>query len=462
MNGEPTDSPMARLFGAMSLALLIFVFWRFCFFLAMGHYASGEPLIDRQDLASINQAIWNTANGDLLRASILYDGVRDHLELILFPYALIRRLGGGYEHVIQLHLLLVGLGAIPVYMLGRARELAVPESLLFSAIYLLQPPMHALLWMQYLRPDLLFFPVMATLAYALLCDRKKVLIAAVVMTLFCKESGAFMLFGLGGYLWWVGRERAIAGLCLVLGVVWLPLFHVLIVLVNGQVSTTANLPELVELPRLRKHLRLIWPVVLVAVVAILLRRGRGPVLVTLPHLVVLALYRVNIRYLAAPFSFVVVLALDAIARWRRAWPRRGLLVLIAATFIAANQLKGVWHLNVPSEAILQASPLMQLVPDGASLATERPLLLQLSERRYIYHFNRRSYLWPRGSDYTDAEYYLLRRSGTDRVKPVRRDKLHELALVDLDSWGLETVAVSGPWTLYRRPGDIEAESAGVE
>ena len=106
---------------------------------------------------------------------------------------------------------------------------------------------------------------------------------------------------------WLRRERAIAWLCLVLGVAWLPLVHLLLVLLNGEASTTLERVRLPGLLRLEQQARLIWPVVLVVVVAVLLRRGRGPVLVVLPHIVALANYRVALRYVAAPFSFVVVL-----------------------------------------------------------------------------------------------------------------------------------------------------------
>jgi hypothetical protein len=58
--------------------------------------------------------------------ALLYEGVRDHMELALFPYALIHRLGSASRHVAQIQLLLVGLGAIPVYLLGRACERAAP------------------------------------------------------------------------------------------------------------------------------------------------------------------------------------------------------------------------------------------------------------------------------------------------------------------------------------------------
>ena len=119
-----------------------------------------------QDVASISQAVWNMSRGRLGRETILYEGVRDHLEPVILVYALNYTAGGTLHSLLYLHALVIGLGAVPFYALGRRRGHAAMEAWLMAAGYLLLPPLHRLIERDYLRMDLLFFPAAALLAYA--------------------------------------------------------------------------------------------------------------------------------------------------------------------------------------------------------------------------------------------------------------------------------------------------------
>ena len=124
-----------------------------------------------QDIASINQAIWNTSRGRLGRATILYEGVRDHLEPVLLVYALNYTAGGTVHTLLYLHALAIGLGAVPFYALGRQRGRSATDAWLMAAGYLLLPPLHRLIEKDFLRTDLLLFPALALLAYAVTVRR---------------------------------------------------------------------------------------------------------------------------------------------------------------------------------------------------------------------------------------------------------------------------------------------------
>ena len=66
--------------GPLALAGLLLVFTVACggWMVAMHEAGHAET---RQDIASVNQAVWNTSRGRFLQATILYEGVRDHLEI---------------------------------------------------------------------------------------------------------------------------------------------------------------------------------------------------------------------------------------------------------------------------------------------------------------------------------------------------------------------------------------------
>ena len=121
--------------GILALALLILGFT--VFYVGQMSFLFENGLSrSTVDMASINQAIWNTSQGRPLQATIRYEGFRNHLEPILVFYSLNYLLGGGIYSLFYLHSLLIALGAIPIYLIVIRRTRPPWEALCAALLYL--------------------------------------------------------------------------------------------------------------------------------------------------------------------------------------------------------------------------------------------------------------------------------------------------------------------------------------
>ena len=91
---------------------------------------------------------------------------------------------------------------------------------------------------------------------------------------------------------------------------------------------------------------------------------------------------------------------------------------------------------------------MAMIPADASVCTQKRLLVHLSGRASIYEFNRKHQPEHNGRDYIDADYFLLSHE-EKRDAGIKRHKHIQEAWQELEGFGLEVVAESPPWTLYR-------------
>jgi len=438
--------------GPLALAGLLLVFTVACggWMVAMHEAGHAET---RQDIASVNQAVWNTSRGRFLQATILYEGVRDHLEPVLLLHALTYAAGGTIHTVLYLQAFLLSLGAIPFYALSRQRGGSAVEAGLLAASYLLLPPLHRLIEKDYFRTDQLLFPALALLAYAVTVRRHRLALGAALLALCMRESGALAVVGLGVY--WLAMERRVrAGLGLVaLGVLWIPMVsYVLLPALIGhptphadQVRAPGQLAE-----QLRAFWAVRWPVGAAVAIALLLLRRRWAALLAVPALVAFLFYRTDLRYVAPLFSIVWMAVADEVTRWPRPAARRAALVAAPCVFALVNLALGSWR--PPSDAGIQdARPLLARVPPDASVCAESRVLVQLSLRERLYQFNREHYFPGTTRGCLDAEYFLLNRSGRDPALVGRRappDRAEALRAVE--SLGVDTVAESGSWVLWRR------------
>lgn len=98
------------------------------------------------DLGNMNQAVWNTVQGEALRFTNWDQGetrLAAHVEPILLLVALAYRLRPQPETLLVLQSAALALGAIPAYRLAR-RKLGSPQAgLALAAIYLLNPSLEA-------------------------------------------------------------------------------------------------------------------------------------------------------------------------------------------------------------------------------------------------------------------------------------------------------------------------------
>ena len=438
--------------GPLALAGLLLVFTVACggWMVAMHEAGHAET---RQDIASVNQAVWNTSRGRPLQATILYEGVRDHLEPVLLLHALTYAAGGTIHTVLYLQAFLLSLGAIPFYALSRQRGGSAVEAGLLAASYLLLPPLHRLIEKDYFRTDQLLFPALALLAYAVTVRRYRLALGAALLALCMRESGALAVVGLGVY-WLVVERRVRAGVGLMaLGVLWIPMVSYLLLpaLIGhptphaDQVRAPGQLAE-----QLRAFWAVRWPVGAAVAIALLLLRRRWAALLAVPALVAFLFYRADLRYVAPLFSIVWMAVADAVTHWARPGFRRATLAAALGVFALANVALGSWW--PPSDAgIRDARPLLARVPPDASVCAESRVLVHLSLREWVYQFNREHYFPGTTRGCLDAEYFLLNRNGRDPALVGRRappDRAEAFRAVE--ALGVDTVAESGSWVLWRR------------
>jgi hypothetical protein len=447
--------------GPIAIAGLVLLFTITCgrWMIALHETGHAET---HQDLASISQAVWNTSRGRLGRETILYEGVRDHLEPVLLVYALNYTAGGTVHTLLYLHALAIGLGAVPFYALGRQRGHSAMDASLMVAGYLLLPPLHRLIEKDFLRTDLLLFPALALLAYAVTVRRDRLALLAAALTLCVRESGALVVLGLG--LHWLGVERRVrSGLALVaLGALWMPFVNfVWLPWLLGHPPQHADhfrSPALIA-DQLAAFWGVRWPVGVLAATILLLLRRRWAALLAVPSLLSLLFYRMALRYSAPLFSLVWMGLADEIAHWSRPGLRRAVLIATPCVFALANVALGSWR--PPSEeGMRDVRPLLARVPQDASVCADSQVLGHLSTRERLYQFNRQHYFPEAARACLGAEYFLLNRNGRDTFFEHRRHHDRAQAFREVDALGVETVAESGSWVLWRRR-DLENARASV-
>jgi len=169
-----------------------------------------------------------------------------------------------------------------------------------------------------------------------------------------------------------------------------------------------------------------------------------------PALVAFLFYRADLRYVAPLFSIVWMAVADAVTHWARPGFRRATLAAALGVFALANVALGSWW--PPSDAgIRDARPLLARVPPDASVCAESRVLVHLSLREWVYQFNREHYFPGTTRGCLDAEYFLLNRGGRDPALVGRRappDRAEAFRAVQ--ALGVDTVAESGSWVLWRR------------
>jgi hypothetical protein len=438
--------------GCVAMAGLVLLFAVVCGHWMTALHETGHAET-RQDIASISQAIWNTSRGRLARSTILYEGVRDHVEPVVLLYALNYKVGGTVHSLLYLHALAIGVGAVPFYVLGRQRGQAPVDAGLMAAGYLLLPPLHRLIEKDYLRLDLLLFPVLALLAYAVTVRRDRLALAAAALALCVRESGALAVLGLGlHWLWVEGRVRS--GLALVaLGALWMPFVHY--VWLPWLLGHPTHQADQIRSPafiadQLAALWAVRWPVAALALSALLLLRRRWTALLAVPSLLLLPFYRMALRYSAPLFSIVWMGIVDEITHWPRRRLRRAALIAAPCVFAVANVALGSWR--PPSgDAMREVRPLLARVPPDASVCAESRVLGHLSQRERLYQFNRRHYFPESARACLSAEYFLLNRNGRDAFVTEHRLRGDRgQAFRDVEALGVETVAESGSWVLWRR------------
>jgi uncharacterized membrane protein len=237
---SPEPMPRTRLFwvamGLVTIAVVLFCSY-FIIYLTRGQSAY---LTNAEDLGIMDQAIWNTAHGNMLHMTICNiisdsncyspDGVTRfaiHFEPILFPVSLLYLVWPGPQTLLVLQTLVVAMGAYPAFWLARLRLRNDLAGVVIALLYLLYPAQqqatvfdfHAVTFTAALLLFVLYF----------MYTRRTVLVFVfAILAMACKEEIPLVIamFGLWSVIF---QQRWRSGLGLVLlAVAWaaLALFYI--------------------------------------------------------------------------------------------------------------------------------------------------------------------------------------------------------------------------------------------
>ena len=141
-----------------------------------------------EDAALYHQLLFNVGDGQWIVNTIHPLHRPSHLSPLFFLlWPLYALLGGGWVAVFIIKSVLVGSGAVAVFMLARSQSLSERDSLLWAAIYLLFPPV-IVLTLSPLRPMVLALGPLLFLLWSFTSERWKSFLLWMIVVLFLRED----------------------------------------------------------------------------------------------------------------------------------------------------------------------------------------------------------------------------------------------------------------------------------
>ncbi len=445
------------------------------------------------DLGIMGQTIWNTAQGRILHESVnLGFSVSRlqvaHWELIYLPLAVIYRIFPSLPLLLWLQTLILACGVIPIYLFARRKLQSETASLLVAMAYLFYPALHGanmfdLHGLTLATPFLLF-----TFLY-LTEEKFSAAIAFAIISLFCREDVALVIFMLGWYAW-LGRNQPQMGAVLVIiSTLWMLAFasrshlwptqeipaiagSAAAAAKSGENEITQILSAIVRsqgaaLTRLFRFENMVYGAKLLLPVAgfslfapsILLIAGLNGLLNLLSPWNFMR--RIEYHYSAAIIPFIFLAAIQGMAniityarrhrsiQWFSA--EIGMTVILLSAMVATTQYSilrfhRIWQVTPQHQLLSQA---LQEIPTNLSVSSTPREGAHLAERQFLYHFPERV------SD-VDIVVMDLKRplmevkafAGSHRT--LRLPALNELSLAVLQdsAWGLR-FAIDNTFCLQR-------------
>jgi uncharacterized membrane protein len=151
----------------------------------------------------------------------------DHSSFILFLLVPLYWVVPGAGVLLGSQSLVIGLGAVPVFLFARERLGSIAMATVLGVVFLLHPAVGWTNLEQY-HPDAFLSLTVGLALYGALTDRRKTLVVGVVLSLLVKEDVVLLMVPLG--LWLVFRRRTRLGLAIAIGSVCYAAFATLVVI----------------------------------------------------------------------------------------------------------------------------------------------------------------------------------------------------------------------------------------
>ena len=148
------------------------------------------------DLGIFNNAVWSLARGHTFMTYRGMDVLGHHFNLIFYAFAPFSWLGAGTLFLCLTQSVVLTLGAIPAYLLGRDRLQSNAAGLVMCAVYLLHPAVTGLTWWMF-HPEALAIPAVMVAWWAATAARWKLFAAAIAFALICREDVSLATAGIG-------------------------------------------------------------------------------------------------------------------------------------------------------------------------------------------------------------------------------------------------------------------------
>lgn len=388
----------------------------------------------RLDMGNMVQAAWNTAQGDFLSTTAItgeqISRLGVHVDPVLALFAPLMAVWPNAEVLMVAQAMLVALGAVPIFALGRRWLSHDGLALAGAALYLLYP---ALQWatVTEFHPVVLAAPFLAACIWAADSGRYGWLAIASVFALLTKEEVGLALVVLGIWMIVQGRRRAgvvlaaasAAWVAIAVGVI-IPAFGEGENPLAGRYADLGDSPgEILAALILRpwevpQALALDWAYLLALLAPLLLLPLRAPLLAAgaLPEVILNVLsshgpqHRITHHYAAAMAPFLVAAAMLGLSRMRGrppsavlrrvvASPRATACVLVGAVVVSGVVLGPLpWWQNLPGGSTTRVYEYtvtphadvlrraVALVPDGAAVSASNHIGAYLSARKRIHLF----------------------------------------------------------------------------
>ncbi|MDD5165809.1 MAG: DUF2079 domain-containing protein [Candidatus Omnitrophica bacterium] len=376
------------------------------------------------DLGIFDQAIWNTAQGNILFSSLKgnINLLGDHFEPVLLVIAPLYKIWPSVSVLLILQSFLLAFAILPLYLI--ANKILKARFLIFAFIisYILSEPMRGV-GLSDFHPECFIIPLLFWVYYFLLEKKNLWLFFIVSLLLLCKEDVSFLIIAFGIFtLFFQKRFKTGSALCAIGIAAWVLETKFIIPYFNPSgtypymdrfpfgLTYVENLKVVSENPLLLVNLffqktkiiyclKLLGPVVFLPLlspahyilIAIPLFKNLLPVNVNFS-----GFYDITSHYTAGIIPFIYIGAIYG-AGWlakklhlRKASLFIGGFVLLSSLFFygktdghqLAKFIKGI-----KNNHSIEKLSYFQLVPGEASVATNFNLVPHLSHRKYIFEWS---------------------------------------------------------------------------
>jgi uncharacterized membrane protein len=377
------------------------------------------------DMGIYDQAFWLVSRGKSFITVRGLDVWGHHINLVAFLFAPFYWLGAGPSFLYAVQASVLGMGAVPAYLIARDRTGNPWLGTVIAYVYLLYAPVQWLTWANFHPEALVVTPLLFAWWLAGRRHWRRAYLA-VLLGLACREDVAMAVAIMGVVLWFTfrgrtdvdRRDRRMALLLTALGVVWYALSVRLVIpafnrwqqpfYITGYygnygsdvfeiAQTMLQRPDRVvsdatQPDRLRFYRDLLLPW------GGLPLGGLAHLAMALPQMLASAIgltpYARSIRYqyTAVMIAPIVIAAIEGVAlAWRYRWSRRVVLPwLVACAYVSniawspspmsANDR--VWARPIERHEAMRAA--LTLVPDDAAVTATYSLLPHLTHREQIY------------------------------------------------------------------------------